>query len=108
MDSNIRIIERMILLLEKGWCRESFAKDNSGKEVRHNSPNATSFCVWGALNRAQFDLNLPYNKVIFSYLSDKIGNLISYNDNARDKRTIIRKLKKIVKEAKEEQNALVQ
>lgn len=44
-------------LLEKGWCQNYLAKDADGKSLEdETSPRAVSFCIYGALGRASFDL----------------------------------------------------
>lgn len=39
-------------LLEKGWTQRAYARNANGVAVDEGSPNACSFCVTGALNRA--------------------------------------------------------
>lgn len=43
-------------LLEKGWTKNAYARNANGVSVEEDNPNACSFCVRGALNRAYASL----------------------------------------------------
>jgi hypothetical protein len=53
-----QIIERAHALIARpeSWTRGAFALDAGGDPVSWRSPNAARFCLWGALNRAAFEL----------------------------------------------------
>lgn len=42
-------------LIEKGWCKEAFARTKNGKACGIFSKNATNFCMKGALLRVNGD-----------------------------------------------------
>jgi hypothetical protein len=52
------IIERARALIAtpETWTRDEFARDAQGEPVNWRSPKAVGFCLWGALNRAAFDI----------------------------------------------------
>ncbi|HZT48410.1 MAG TPA: hypothetical protein VFA64_10585 [Hyphomicrobiaceae bacterium] len=53
-----RVIEaaRALIATPLTWTQGEFARDASGEPVSWRSPRAASFCVWGALNRAAYEL----------------------------------------------------
>jgi hypothetical protein len=53
-----QIVERARALIARpeAWSRGEFARDAHGQPVSWRSPAAVQFCVWGALNRAAFEM----------------------------------------------------
>jgi len=53
-----RIIEnaRALIATPQTWTQGEFARDGNGERVSWRSPEAVRFCVWGALNRAAYDV----------------------------------------------------
>ena len=53
-----QIIEnaRALIAAPETWTQGEFARDKSGERVSWQSPQAVQFCVWGALNRAAYDI----------------------------------------------------
>ena len=53
-----RIIEnaRALIATPGTWTQGEFARDANGERVSWRSPQAEQFCVWGALNRAAYDM----------------------------------------------------
>lgn len=53
-----QIVERARALIATPatWTQGEFARDASGGRVSWKSPRAAQFCVWGALNRAAYDI----------------------------------------------------
>ena len=56
-------LERQIIEQARGliarpeqWTQGEFARDRDGKPVSWRSPDAAQFCVWGALNRAAYEM----------------------------------------------------
>jgi hypothetical protein len=47
---------RALLAAPQMWTRGEFARDGLGQPVHWRSPEATQFCIWGALNRAAGEL----------------------------------------------------
>ena len=80
------IFEKAKELLNQGeWIKRDYAKDKNSNNVGKYSPEATSFCLVGALDKACFDLKLPISKLIDSiyklqYLSNINLTLTAYND----------------------------
>jgi len=52
----VEIIDHVTSLIQKGWCKEAYALNAQGMEVSFEDPNATCFCLSGALWRAETDL----------------------------------------------------
>jgi hypothetical protein len=53
-----QIIEkaRALIATPDTWTQGEFARDADGERVSWRSPDAVRFCVWGALNRAAYDM----------------------------------------------------
>ncbi len=53
-----QIIEkaRALIATPETWTQGEFARDTCGERVSWRSPQAVRFCVWGALNRAAYDM----------------------------------------------------
>jgi hypothetical protein len=54
-----RVLDLLILaraFLESGWCKGSEATDKQGRAVWPGDDSAVSFCLWGGLFRAWFEL----------------------------------------------------
>lgn len=53
-----RIIERARALIAtpQTWTQGEFARDANGQPVNWRSPDAVQFCLWGALNRAAYEM----------------------------------------------------
>jgi hypothetical protein len=51
-----KILLRAAELVAMGWTRETAARDASGQKVRSTAPQATMWCVVGAVDRALYDL----------------------------------------------------
>jgi len=47
---------RMLIATPQMWTQGEFARDGLGQAVSWRSPEATQFCIWGALNRAAGEL----------------------------------------------------
>jgi TolB-like protein len=59
LSENERIVSDLTearKLLEKGWTQNAYARNANGVAVDEENPNACSFCVRGALNRAHASL----------------------------------------------------
>ena len=50
------IVKEAERLIRAGWTKGTFARDKAGQGVNPISPQATCFCVLGALTRAQHNL----------------------------------------------------
>ncbi len=63
MSKNINsaLIERAISLTELGWTQNAFARDRQGRPVSPRSWNAVSYCGYGALMRAAWDMSANEN-----------------------------------------------
>jgi len=47
---------RALIVAPQMWTQGEFARDGLGQAVSWRSPEATQFCIWGALNRAAGEL----------------------------------------------------
>jgi hypothetical protein len=69
--------------IERGWCQGTYARDAAGNRIRHDAPEAVSFCVRGAVHR-QFELMSDPDKVAafgFLHASSGIEDLVPWNDD---------------------------
>jgi len=51
-----KILLRAAELVAMGWTRETAARDAAGRKVRSIAPQATAWCVVGAVDRALYEL----------------------------------------------------
>jgi hypothetical protein len=51
-----KILLRAAELVAMGWTRETSARDATGQKVRSTAPQATAWCVVGAVDRALYEL----------------------------------------------------
>jgi hypothetical protein len=51
-----KILLRAAELIAMGWTRGTAARDASGQKVRSTAPQATAWCVVGAVDRALYEL----------------------------------------------------
>ena len=51
-----KILLRAAELVAMGWTRGTAARDASGQKVRSTAPQATAWCVVGAVDRALYEL----------------------------------------------------
>jgi hypothetical protein len=51
-----KLLLRAAELVAMGWTRETAARDASGQKVRSTAPQATAWCVVGAVDRALYEL----------------------------------------------------
>lgn len=60
-------------LIERGWCQGTYARNKNGYSVEFDSPQATQFCIMGALNRVGLNIE-DYRKDLSQ------GSFIKFND----------------------------
>ena len=53
---NSVLIERAIELIESGWTQNATSRDEYGRKVCPSSKHAVSFCGYGALMRAAWEV----------------------------------------------------
>ena len=51
-----KILLRAAELVAMGWTRETSARDANGQKVRSTAPQATAWCIVGAVDRALYEL----------------------------------------------------
>ena len=51
-----KLLLRAAELIELGWTRGTAARDIEGQKVRSTAPQATAWCVVGAMDRALYEL----------------------------------------------------
>ena len=53
-----QIVERArgLIATPQTWTQGEFARDAHGEPVNWRSPQAVQFCLWGALNRAAYEM----------------------------------------------------
>lgn len=51
-EETIKLLKQARNILERGWCQRSFAQTADGEQTYFTNPNATKFCISGALRKA--------------------------------------------------------
>ncbi len=86
------------LLTESNWIQGAEAETSKGLKCYANNPDATCFCLYGAIIKCYGDNKLDvYEKIIEElYLPNYYGNVIHWNDaperNFNDIKNLIEKL----------------
>ena len=103
-----KVLKKAYKIIECGWCKDSFAKNKKGKEVRYLSKDATNFCIMGAVKLASKKVasvslnksNLTravVNRLTTTMQKDTTKDyydLVNFNDNQNDKRSVLRLIKR--------------
>lgn len=92
------LVKARKLIAEVGWCRGSYAKDVKGRPIwDYPYAGACRYCSIGAIMKAtNNDLNLAQG--VENYMNDVLGaHPVDINDNAKDKRTVLRAFDKAIK-----------
>lgn len=74
----IAVLRKVKKLVQKGWCRTSYAKDKNGKEIDHLDKKACSWCAAGAINRAC--VNLKSDRVAWSNVNAELIKLLPLDE----------------------------
>ena len=82
-----KILLRAAELLAMGWTRGTAARDAAGQKVRSTSPQATEWCVVGAVDRALHEL---WNLDVY----DLLGLEVDAYDTARCPFEVLRELRR--------------
>ena len=103
-----RYVQAVIRLIERGWCRHVSAKDAKGREVCETAPEATRFCLLGAMYRAQRDVDQARRRrdtrLVVERTRTRLHGLTGsralsiWNDSQRSKRPVLRALKALLSE----------
>lgn len=86
MSTSIEVLEFSRDLVKNGWTRGVFAEDRQEQEVDPEDPNACSFCVLGAFNRAKHVLQPTgsaaeqANKALHKSMPTFFMHLVEFND----------------------------
>lgn len=109
-ENTLKILYRTKELLERGWNKYAFALDDNNWRIRYDDPKACSWCLTGAIWKANFELypevvstlqKTPY-KIIFRKMLDILKldtNLTKWNDQPeRKKEDVIDLINKTIKE----------
>jgi hypothetical protein len=98
---------RSLLAKRKGWCRESFARNQYGASCLAESSEACSFCMHGALRAADKNGNTVY--YAYQILTDILrsmgfrSGIYKYNDmSTTRKKDVISVFDKAIRKAKRE------
>ena len=75
----VKVYRRAAELVRRGWCKFYRAKDDNNKVTFYCSPEATQFCMTGALLRASDELGVVAGKLKFADF-DIEGSLSKWND----------------------------
>ena len=55
-----RVFLRAADIVAQSWCQGSYALDAEGHACETTSLNAVRWCAWGALEKAQSELDVPF------------------------------------------------
>jgi hypothetical protein len=78
-DQLLFLVDKIDQLLDtpEHWCKHSLATDDHGFPLNFMAPNATRFCMTGAINRVCFDNNMigfePALTVLFNKVPWPVG-----------------------------------
>ena len=93
VNHTLFILEEMQSILKSpdNWTQGYMAKDAEGRQIHASSDNACKWCVSGAYNRAQYNLNLYTSNRSIGALTASLENLgdradfaesiVEYNDH---------------------------
>ena len=82
-----KILLRAAELVAMGWTRGTAARDATGQKVRSTAPQATAWCVVGAVDRALYEL---WNLDVY----DLLGFEVDAYDTARCPFEVLRALRR--------------
>ena len=79
----ILVEAKSILSDPQHWTKGSWARDRSGNICNEKSPDAFCFCLFGAVTRAGYNLNLyGYRGYVRDTFENAVGQqFITFNDN---------------------------
>lgn len=96
----------LALLAQKGWTQGTGARNAKGVTLHCISPEATTFCSIGALDRARFDLRAPMEanakaeSILESCIPGKF-RITTWNDiRGRTKTQVLAKFQEALQKAK--------
>lgn len=88
------IFKRLVKFYENhGWCRGAFARDKHRHEAHPCSKKAANFCILGAAMK----LGKNNEESRLKFISKGITNVSEWNDSFRNKKQIVKELKKYAK-----------
>lgn len=110
MKSTVQILKDARELIRKGWTRNRYASDRSGRTVDIESPYACRFCSLGAIRKATGDKQSPYPADQYVALAvgggnprSAFGSVAIFNDDeAGSKVAVIRAFDEAIKLAEQE------
>ena len=92
-------VDKMIQVIQSGWCRGALAKDRHGREYEDvTDSRATNFCLMGASEKLKYEPNIIYMDIeivlreLEKLIESKYGHnsIPFYNDYmAKSKKDII-------------------
>lgn len=122
-----QILETAATFIEQGFCKDGYAKDGNSRRVDVMSPDATCFCMVGAVARAAGGSVLTADYILDKWLTPHLprrltpwGNPVDYkvvqkpmvrempvtarawnDDSLRGQHEVVTKLREAAKRAKE-------
>lgn len=95
-----KLVDRAIAIVKTGWCQGSNARNKEGLSVGYYSDEAKTFCLLGAIYRAETDLGVPdgvsrrVRHLIYPFLEGM--NLDEWNDQlGRNQSEVVAVLEKV-------------
>ena len=99
MGNLVEDLQKIRDQIAKGWCVGAYARDNQRNAVPFTSPEATSWCLVGAVMlHGLYDNGTSTPNFIRSKLPDR--DLSVWNDKQPNQETVLAELDEIIEEAK--------
>jgi len=99
-----KVLRKAIKLIEKGWTKGTYARDQHGTPVSYKEPAACQFCSAGAMYRALADVGELENGTIAMEARQtlretaKVSSIVIFNDSHdRSKAEVVETFKQAIK-----------
>lgn len=102
----LTILDKAIEILRRGWTKSAMARDEHNCDVPVESRYARTFCFFGALHRANFELEYPSTNPDYSELIKFVhgldNDMVAFNDSSATR------VEDVIVKAQEFKSALIQ
>ena len=88
-------LDKVIELIEKGWCQGASARDNDGNPVEIFDLTATNYCTIGAIVKITGHVSSPEAKRIRNAIRKKTGLSVNCWNDSNTKENVIKTLKEL-------------
>lgn len=99
----VSMLEQVKKLIQKGWCRDTFARNSRNQSVSTSSIYATKFCIAGAVVRV-CENHSPKEKALIvnalrGNMPKKWLSLYDFNDSRNTSRPVVALINRTIKNA---------